>query len=146
MSYLVGRVCLSSTVDYYHDAPQSGCIPIFTFSLARYSVSLYFFQHLILFYSTIFMNLMCVKLYLICTSLMTSSVERLLRCLLAVCTSSWEVFCPCLENDRTCLFMFGCPGSSLLRGLLELRRPGLPSSCGAWPAHRSGVSGCRARL
>ena len=70
MSYLVGRVCLSSTVDYYHDAPQSGCIPIFTFSLARYSVSLYFFQHLILFYSTIFMNLMCVKLYLICTSLM----------------------------------------------------------------------------
>ena len=53
-----------------HAAPQSGCIPIFTFSLARYSVSLYFFQLLMLFYSTVFMNLMCVKWYLICTSLM----------------------------------------------------------------------------
>ena len=70
VSYLVGRVCLSSTIDYYHDTPQSGCIPIFTFSLAGYSVSLYFFQHLMLFYSTVFLNLMRVKLYLICTSLM----------------------------------------------------------------------------
>ena len=54
---------------------------------------------------------------LICASLMINSVECLFRCLLAVCISSLEVFCPHLENDRMCLSIFGCPGSSLLRGL-----------------------------
>ena len=77
VSYLVGRVCLSSSIDYYHGAPQSCCIPVFTFSLARYSVSLYFFQHLMLFYSTVFMNLMHVKWYLICTFLMNNKMEDL---------------------------------------------------------------------
>ena len=48
---------------------------------------------------------------------MINSVECLFRCLLAVCISSLEVFCPHLENDRMCLSIFGCPGSSLLRGL-----------------------------
>ena len=43
------------------------------------------------------------------------------------------------------LFIFGCSGSSLLRGLFSsFGERGLLSSCGAWASHCSGFSCCRA--
>lgn len=54
--------CLSSSTDYCQLASQSGFIPNFTFSLVRYSLSVHSFQPLMmLFFSTVFANLMNVR-------------------------------------------------------------------------------------
>ena len=63
---------------------------------------------------------------------------------------SWNVFCPCSYSSFLSsyfliiyVFIFGCAGSSLLRGLLSrCAKWGPLSSCSAWASHCSGFSYC----
>ena len=49
------------------------------------------------------------------------------------------------KNKFIYLFIFGCVGSLLCVGFLQLRRAGATLRCGAWASHCRGFSCCRAR-